>query len=183
MRHEELYQPWGTVTPAFWESSGAPQPAAASPYAAPVEEVPRTVHEQLSAIAAAAAAGQHAEASAQAHRLDEEITAQYGESHLHTVHIREVRAHIAHLAEDHSAAVGWYLHTARLRAAVQGNDHPDTEHATLLVYSLWRALPTADSVRLGGDLLATVTDLYGPDAPLAARTRRRLTSLTASSSA
>jgi hypothetical protein len=176
VHNEELYQPWGTVTPAFWES-GAPKPATAAPDTVPVEEVPQTIREQLSAIAAAAAGGQHAQASAHAHRLDEEITAKYGEAHLHTVHIREVRAHIAHLAEDHSTAVGWYLHTARLRAALQGRGHPDTEHATLLVYSLWRALPTADAVRLGGDLLATVTDLYGPDAPLVVRTRRRLAAL------
>ncbi|MEN8649715.1 hypothetical protein ABCR94_03425 [Streptomyces sp. 21So2-11] len=170
---DPTYRPWGTVTPLFWAGS-SPAPAADSP--APV---PEAVRERLAAIADASAAGDAGKAGALAHQLDEEITAEYGEAHLHTVHIREVRAHLAHLAGDESTALGWYLHTARLRAAVQGSDHPDTGQATRRVYSLWRAVPTPDSRRLGAELLATVTDIHGPQALVARRTRARLDSLAA----
>ncbi|WP_405805632.1 hypothetical protein OG729_10105 [Streptomyces sp. NBC_00210] len=173
MPDEELYRPWGTVTPAFW-GTGAPEAAAF----AEQPPVPAAIRDRMAAVAAASTAGHPAEAAALAHRLDTEITAQYGEAHLHTVHIREVRAHLAYLANDHVAAVGWYLHTARLRAAVQGQDHPDTAQATRRVYSLWRTLPAPDAGRLGAQLLAAVIDIHGPDAPLVTRIRRRLASLT-----
>lgn len=113
-----------------------------------------------------------------AYRLDTEITAEYGPEHLNVVHIREVRGHLAHLMADHATALGWYLHTARLRATIQGPGHPDTEEATRRVYSLWRTVPDEDARRLGAELLSAVTDIHGPDAPVALRTLRRLQALT-----
>ncbi|MFJ8078736.1 hypothetical protein ACIQ7Q_33590 [Streptomyces sp. NPDC096176] len=175
MSEQDLYLPWGTVTPTFWETGGSPKPSL--PAAEP-PPVPEAVRQELAAIAAAGAAGHLAEASASAHRLDVQITAQHGEAHLHTIQIREVRAHLAHLAGDHAGAVGWYLHTARLRATVQGRGHADTAHATKLVYSLWRTLPSADAQRLGAELLTALTEIHGPDSPAAIRTRHRLASLT-----
>ncbi|MGX6740328.1 hypothetical protein [Streptomyces peucetius] len=111
-----------------------------------------------------------------------QITAQHGEAHLHTSQIREARAHLAHLAGDNASAVGWYLHTARLRATVQGPRHPHTAHAPRLVYSLWRTLRPADAQRLGGKLLTALTEIHGSNSPLAIRTRRQLASLTAPAS-
>ncbi|MDJ0462044.1 hypothetical protein [Streptomyces sp. H27-C3] len=173
MDDDPAYRPWGTVTPLFW--AGAPTaPAAEVP--APV---PEAVRERLAAIADASAAGDPGKAGTLAHRLDEEITAKCGEVHLHTVHIREVRAHLAHLAGDESTALGWYLHTAKLRAAVQGPDHPDTDQATRRVYGLWIAVPDAEARRLGAELLATVSDIHGPQALVARRTQARLDSLAA----
>ncbi|MER5555968.1 hypothetical protein ABT001_30590 [Streptomyces sp. NPDC002793] len=175
MSEQDLYLPWGIVTPAFWDSGESPESSASAAQPSPV---PEAVRKELTAIAAAGAAGQLAEASANAHRLDSQITAQHGEAHLHTIQIREVRAHLAYLAGDHVGAVGWYLHTARLRATVLGGQHSDTAHATKLVYSLWRMLPAADAQRLGPDLLAALTSIHGPASPLTVRTRRRLASLT-----
>lgn len=86
-------------------------------------------------------------------RLDTDVTAEHGPEHLDTVHVREVRAHLAYLAGDHATSLGWYLHTARLRATIQGPGHPDTEEATRRVYSLWRAFPDADAAALGTELL------------------------------
>lgn len=178
MSEQDLYLPWGTVTPTFWEG-GSPKPSL--PAAEP-PPVPEAVRQELAAIAAAGAAGQLAEASASAHRLDVQITAQHGEAHLHTIQMREVRAHLAHLAGDHAGAVGWYLHTARLRATVQGGRHPDTAHATKLVYSLWRTLPPADAQRLVPEVLAAFTEIHGADSPAVIRTRRQIALLTAPAS-
>lgn len=171
MSDEELYRPWGVVTPAFW-GAGAPEATATEQ-----PPVPEDIRERLAAITATSSAGHPAEAAAQAHRLDAEITSKYGEAHLHTVHIREVRAHLAYLADDRVTAVCWYLHTAQLRASVQGHDHSDTVQATRRVYSLWRALPAPDAGRLGAQVLAAVTDIHGPDAAVVTRTRQRLISL------
>ncbi|WP_328406389.1 hypothetical protein OHS70_38345 (plasmid) [Streptomyces sp. NBC_00390] len=178
MLEQDLYLPWGTVTPTFWETGDSPRPSLPAAKPPPVPEA----GQELATIAAAGAAGQLAEASASAHRLDAQITAQHGEAHLHTIQIREVRAHLAHLAGDHVGAVGWYLHTARLRATVQGGRHPDTAHATKLVYSLWQTLPPADAQRLGPEILAAFTEIHGPDSPAVIRTHRRIASLTAPAS-
>lgn len=168
MPDDALYRPWGTVTPSFWEGHTARPNAEESP-------VPQDLRDELASIAAAAAAGQLEDASAAAQRLDARITSQYGEAHLFTVHMREVRAHLAHLGGDRPGAIAWYLHTTRLRADVQGHDHPDTEHATRLVYSLWRALPPAEAHRLGPELIAVLTEIQGPDSTLTTRVRQLVT--------
>ncbi|MCX4799827.1 MULTISPECIES: hypothetical protein [unclassified Streptomyces] len=170
--HEEVFHPWGTVSPAFW---GAP---ALAPAEQPgPQRVPEVLRERLAAIATTAAEGRLQDATWMAYELDTEIAAKYGAEHLNVVHIREVRGHLAHLVGDHATALGWYLHTARLRATIQGPRHPDTDEATRRVYSLWRTVPTQDAHRLGTELLNAVTDIHGPDAPVALRTRRRLNSL------
>ncbi|MCX4734439.1 hypothetical protein [Streptomyces sp. NBC_01363] len=139
------------------------------------------MRERLAVIAATASEGRLQDAAWMAYELDTEIAAEYGAEygaeHLNVVHIREVRGHLAHLVGDHATALGWYLHTVRLRATVQGPRHPDTEEATSRVYSLWRTVPAQDAHRLGTELLDTVTDIHGPDAPVALRTRRQLDSL------
>ncbi|MDP5317394.1 hypothetical protein [Streptomyces poriferorum] len=173
--HEELFRPWGTVTPAFW---GAPE-LPTTQRAESQSSIPNELKGPLVEIAATAAAGQLPEAAWMAYELDSEVTTTHGPDHLNTVHIREVRAHLAHLAGDHATAFGWYLHTARLRATIQGAGHPDTAEATKRVYSLWRSVPEADSVRLGSELLAAVTDIHGPEAPVTRRTRKRMQSLSA----
>ncbi|MFJ7949070.1 hypothetical protein ACIQ6K_36455 [Streptomyces sp. NPDC096354] len=171
--HEELFHPWGTVTPAFW---GAPALAPAA-QSGPQAPVPAVLRERLAAVAAAATGGRLQDAARMAYQLDTEIAAECGAEHLNTVHIREVRGHIAHLMDDHATAVGWYLHTARLRATIQGAGHPDTEEATRRVFSLWCTVPAHDAHRLGNELLATVTDIHGPEAAVAQRTLKRLQSL------
>lgn len=172
--HEELYRPWGTVTPAFWDLRQQAEPERT------VVHVPQVLRGRLTAIAARAAGGRFPDAAWMAHQLDTEVTDEYGPEHLNTVHVREVRAHLAYLAGDHAASLGWYLHTARLRATIQGPGHPDTEEATRRVYSLWRTVPDADAPALGVELLGTVTDIHGPEAAVARRTRRRLQALAAS---
>ncbi|MGW1817348.1 hypothetical protein ACWCQM_27720 [Streptomyces sp. NPDC002125] len=169
---EEQFHPWGTVTPAFWDIR---QPAAAQDQ--PQVHVPQVLRGRLTEIAATAAGGRLPDAAWMAYRLDTDVTAEYGPEHLHTVHIREIRAHLAYLAGDHATSLGWYLHTARLRATVQGPGHPDTEEATRRVYSLWRTVPDADAPALGAEVLGVVSDIHGPEAAVARRTRKRLQTL------
>ncbi|MEU1217158.1 hypothetical protein ABZ424_33165 [Streptomyces sp. NPDC005790] len=169
VEHEELFHPWGTVTPAFW---GSRQEAGVA-----MPHIPQVLRGRLTEIAATVAASRLPDAAWMAFRLDTDVTAEYGPEHLNTVHVREVRAHLAYLAGDHATSLGWYLHTARLRATIQGPRHPDTEEATRRVYSLWRTVPEADAPALGAELLGVLTDIHGPEAAVARRTRRRLQAL------
>ncbi|MFJ8863993.1 hypothetical protein ACIRD8_37060 [Streptomyces sp. NPDC102451] len=174
VEHEQLYRPWGTVTPAFW---GLGHEASQEQAGA---RIPQVLRGRLTDIAATAAGGRLPDAAWMAYQLDTEVTGEYGPEHLNTVHIREVRAHLAYLAGDRTTSLGWYLHTARLRATIQGPCHPDTEEATRRVYSLWRTVPDADAPALGTEVLGAVTDIHGPDAAVTRRTRKRLQALAAS---
>jgi hypothetical protein len=170
---EPHYRPWGTVTPAFWAT---PAPGTA---AAPQGLPPETLRTRLVEVAQVAQGGQLQDAAMLADQLNQDVTAEYGETHVHTIQVREVRGYLAALMGDHATGVSWYLHAAQLRATVQGPGHPDVEEATRRSYSLWQALPPgADRYRLGTELLTIVTDIHGADSPVARRTRERLFSLT-----
>jgi hypothetical protein len=172
---EALYRPWGTVTQDFWTT-----PFAATSPTGPGPGLPaEALRARLTRIAEVAQEGRLQDAATLAAALDQDVTAEYGEDHLHTVQVREVRGYLAALAGDHAGGLAWYLHGAQLRATVQGADHPDVEAATRRSYSLWRAIPAdgADRHRLGVELLTIATDLHGPDAPVTRRTREHLYSL------
>ena len=166
---EPVYRPWGTVTPEFWTT----------PVAGPPDLSSDSLRARLTRVAELAQEGRTEDAAALAAVLDKDVTAEYGEIHLHTVQVREVRGYLAALGADYATGLAWYLHSCQLRATVQGPAHPDVEAATRRAYSLWRALPPeADRMRLGIDLLTTVTDIHGPDSTVANRLRKRLYSLT-----
>lgn len=170
MPEEELYHPWGTVSPAFW---GAPQTTAAPAQS----DLPLGdgIRERLATIADAATGGSLKEAAVLAYELDQEISGELGEMHLDTVRVREVRGYVAFLAEDYPTALGWYLHSLHLCATAQGPGHTETMQLTLRAYSLWRAMPsTADPSRLGTDLLAVVAGIHGPDSAITKRVRAEL---------
>ncbi|MCG0066001.1 hypothetical protein L0F81_22335 [Streptomyces tricolor] len=169
---EPLYRPWGTVTPEFWTS---PAPGVGT---APQGLAAETLRARLVKVAEVAQHGRMADAVTLAAQLDQDVTAEYGEAHLHTVQVREVRGYLAALMGEHATGLAWYLHAAQLRVTVQGPSHPDVEAATLRAYSLWRAMPDEDERRrLAGDLLTVVTDIHGTDSLLARRVRDRLYSL------
>lgn len=169
-RAEAVYRPWGTVTPEFWT---APAAGTASPQESAVSA--DGLRARLTRVAELAQEGSLAEAAALAAAVDEDVSAECGEVHLHTVQVREVRGYLAALTGDYGTGLAWYLHSCRLRVTVQGPDHPEVEAATRRAYSLWRAMPPgSDSHRLGADLLTVVTDIHGPDSTVATRLRRRL---------
>ncbi|GAA0924936.1 hypothetical protein [Streptomyces thermoalcalitolerans] len=166
---EPLYRPWGTVTPEFW--------ATAAPGTATVPEGlrPETLRARLAKVAEVAQDGRLQDAAALAAQLDLDTTAEYGESHLHTVQVREVRGYIAALMGDHATGLAWYLHAVQLRVTIQGPKHPDVEAATRRAYSLWRAMPPeSDRPGLGAELLTIATDIHGADSLLVRHIRERL---------
>jgi hypothetical protein len=166
---EPLYRPWGTVTPEFW---AAPEPGTAPP---PPGLTPDVLRAGLVKVAEIAGAGHLPDAAALAARIDRDATAEYGELHLHTIQVREVRGYLAALAGDHSSGLSWYLHAAQMRVTTQGPGHPDVEAATRRAYSLWRAMPPErDRQRLGAALLTVATDIHGPGSPLVHHIRGRL---------
>ncbi|MFJ3310496.1 hypothetical protein ACIPSA_47530 [Streptomyces sp. NPDC086549] len=169
---EPLYRPWGTVTPAFWDTSALGTAITARSLA------PETLRARLVKVAEVAQGGRMEDAAALAAQLDEDVTAEYGEVHLHTVQVREVRGYLAALMADQAAGLAWYLHAVQLRVTVQGPGHPDVEEATRRAYSLWRAMPPeADRQRLGAELLTIATDIHGADSHIVRRIRERLYSL------
>lgn len=169
---EPLYRPWGTVTPEFWD---APAPGTVP---TPPGLAPETLRARLVKVAEVAQNGHLPDAAALAARLDQDVTAEYGELHLHTVQVREVRGYLAALAGDHPSGLSWYLHAAQLRVTIQGPTHPDVEAATRRAYSLWRAMPAeTDRQRLGADLLTIAGDIHGTDSQIVRRIRERLYSL------
>lgn len=166
---EPFYRPWGTVTPEFW-ATPAPGTATA-PQGLPAE----SLRARLVKLAEVAQGGRLEDAAALAARLDREVTAEYGEAHLHTVQVREVRGYLAALMGDHSSGLAWYLQAAQRRVTIQGPGHPDVESATRRAYSLWRSMPPdSDRRRLGAELLTVVTDIHGSEAPVVRHTRERL---------
>ncbi|MFB8314690.1 tetratricopeptide repeat protein [Streptomyces sp. NPDC055961] len=170
MHTEPLYRPWGTPTADFWQTAVALE-AGGSAATGPGE----SVRERLVHVAATAAGGNLDDAVTLAEQIDRDATAEFGENHRDTIEAREVRGYLAHLTGDQNAAVGWYLHSVRLRAGVQGPDHPDTADAARRAYSLWRSVPQGpESQRLGVELLTTVTDILGADSVVASHTRNQL---------
>lgn len=166
---EPLYRPWGTVRPGFW---AALEPGTAPP---PPGLTPDILRAGLVKIAEIAQSGHLPDAAALAARIDQDATAEYGELHLHTIQVREVRGYLAALIGDHSSGVSWYLHAAQLRVTIQGPGHPDVEAATRRAYSLWRAVPPEpDRQRLGAALLTVATDIHGPHSPLVHHIREAL---------
>ncbi|MFJ2817131.1 hypothetical protein ACIQOU_28595 [Streptomyces sp. NPDC091279] len=172
---EPLYRPWGTVTPEFWAVPAGG--ATAVPHGLP----PETLRVRLVEVAEIAQEGGLGDAAALAAQLDQDVAAEYGEGHLHTVQVREVRGYLAALVGDYGTGLAWYLHAVQLRADAQGSGHPDVDAATRRAYSLWHSMPPeADRLRLGTELLTVVTGIHGADSAIARRIREQLHSVTGS---
>ncbi|WP_328928177.1 hypothetical protein OG429_29005 [Streptomyces sp. NBC_00190] len=200
---EQLYHPWGVVSPAFWTGGAAPEDpvagavaeegvveepaaagdrvveasAAADAVAAPSPADSRFVEDALAAIRSAVGAAQKDKAVLLAEELDSAVTAEFGELHLDTVQVREIRGYLADLTGHAETGLAWYLHALRLRGALQGPDAPGTQQAARRAYSMWRTLQPARALAVATTLLDTVTDVLGPDSDAAHRTRRAIAAL------
>ncbi|MGW5851783.1 hypothetical protein ACWFQ8_28215 [Streptomyces sp. NPDC055254] len=191
------YLPWGTVTDRFWAGGGgrgtrADADAGASTGAGAGADArsdagagtgAATGVAVLAAVMALAAAGDLDQASSRARRREEEVRGAFGDRHPELVDIGEVRGYLAHLAADHGTAVRRYLDVLRLRAELHGPDHPDTALAVRRTYSLWRAVPAADALAVGPELLTTVISLQGPASVAGHHVANRLLALSRAASA
>lgn len=164
MHDQALFRPWGVIDPQFW--AGAEFEAAPAPLQAAAEAVSSDLTEQLAAVQAAAASDDLAQAHALVTALDTKTTAARGERHIETVRVREVRAYVVHLTGHHETALAWYLHVVRLHAALHGPEHEETTLAVRRAYSMWKALPAPEAIRLAGDLTEAFTSVprSGPEA-------------------
>ncbi|MFE3991537.1 hypothetical protein ACFXPW_07540 [Streptomyces goshikiensis] len=173
--HEQpLFRPWGVVDPAFWAHAEAAEvPAVVAGAAAAVSG---GIAEQLAAIQAAASVDL-VRANVLAEELDAKTTTAHGERHIETVRVREVRAYLALLTGHHETAVAWYLHVVRLHARLHGAEHAETVLAVRRTYSMWKALPDTDAMRLADALMRAFTELQGAGSEAVVRTRERLQQL------
>jgi hypothetical protein len=197
------YPPWGTVSPAFWHAPSAPhRPKAALPAtrerraAAPA----RTSHNTespgdpspppppehyraritaLNALVNAQDSKSLTTAAVEAERLDQEVTAEFGQHHGHTIQIRELRGWLAHLAGDHATATLWYLHTAAQQSLQSGPAHPLTRASLRRAAHIWFSVTDpAAATALGQDLLRLTAASDGSNSEMYRHVTARMTTLT-----
>jgi hypothetical protein len=113
--------------------------------------------------------------TAEAHRLDEDLTAALGDRDLLTIHVREQRGWIAHLAGQDAAAVRWYLHATGLLATAVGIADDRTRQAAERTFAAWGSLlDPAEITATGAEILPMLTAVHGPAAPSARAVQQRL---------
>lgn len=170
---EETFHPWGVPTEEFWQQPSA-APAAA---AVTAEGLPDDYRLQVGAINEALAQGRAGDAALTAQQLDAQATTAFGGNHPYTVTLRELRGDLAQLAGDCATATAWYLHTAGLRAAYWGVQHPLTRTSVERAHELWMDTADPDAHRLSGDLIGLLTGIVGSEAPSTREAVRRARSL------
>ncbi|GHI98060.1 hypothetical protein [Streptomyces olivaceus] len=142
-----------------------PVQRASGPAAAPAELSPGFI-ERINAVTAAfSRPDDHhglSVAGVEAEKLDQELTALFGERHTYTVNIRELRGWLAFMTGDHGTATGWYLHTAGLNIGLLGPTAPQTQDSVKRAIHLWQQVTDhADIVRLGSALASVVALVLG----------------------
>jgi len=186
MSDDRLFAPWGVVSPGFW---GLPVQGAAAGdgSAAPLEPQeqlvpsgpPEAYRQRIETVTAAFG---HAEdrarlvqAGVEAERLDQEIAAEFGEGHPHTVNIRELRGWIAHLLGDHGLAARWYVHTTGLQMQAFGAEHDFTQASAHRAYAMWKAVEDRSEIlAVGSLLLPLLSAVEGESSKIARAVRKRL---------
>ncbi|MFJ5637695.1 hypothetical protein ACIQF5_34350 [Streptomyces goshikiensis] len=176
MHDQTPFRPWGIVDPGFWAGAEAERTATPPVAAEAAAAVSGEVAGQLAAIQAAASVDL-VRANVLAEELDAKTTTAHGEGHIETIRVREVRAYLALLTGRHETAVAWYLHVVRLHAGLHGPEHTETVLAVRRAYSMWKAMPAPDAVRLAGSLMETFAELKGVGAEAVDRMREHLQQL------
>ncbi|MFE3502962.1 hypothetical protein [Kitasatospora sp. NPDC059160] len=189
LQDDQQARPWGLVTPEYWAGPTAdPGPGSAEV----PEDEPR--YEEPSVVAAARApvpehgvdiGVDHAArfaalaqaltrpqtnvtlllASAEAVRLDQELTAAFGASDPNVISARELRALIAHLQGRRAEAARLYLHVTGLQATSAGVGHELTRTNAQRAFAEWRAIADpAERAAVGRDILPMLTAVAGSKA-------------------
>ncbi|WP_326690296.1 MULTISPECIES: hypothetical protein [unclassified Streptomyces] len=121
-----------------------------------------------------------ARAAIEAEQLDQQITAEFGPAHSHTINMRELRGWLAHLMEDHATATRWYLHTSGLQAAVVGHHHSLTRASARRALFTWASVTDPqEKLSTGADVLAMLVATEGEDSKVVRNLRTRLDELRA----
>lgn len=182
---DQLYHPWGIVDPGFWVGVRTeviqPRPSGGPAADAEQQSVPETYRDRIAAITSAFSSKDPArleEAATGAEKLDAEMTAEFGEQHMHTVNMRELRGWLAHLMGQQATAARWYLHTTGLLAILRGPDHQLTRESMKRARAMWFAIAdSAEAHAVGAELLPMLAAVTGPDSKETVSLRRRLQQL------
>ncbi|WP_328973916.1 hypothetical protein [Streptomyces sp. NBC_00239] len=76
----------------------------------------------------------------EAERLNQAMTAEYGERDARTINVREMSGWLAHLTGRHADATRWYLHTVGLLSALFGNGDQRTRDSARRAVATWLAI-------------------------------------------
>ncbi|MER7790005.1 hypothetical protein [Streptomyces sp. NPDC097640] len=119
-------------------------------------------------------------ATVEADQLDQQITAEFGPAHPHTINMRELRGWLAHLTGQHATAARWYLHTTGLQAAVVGHQHPLTRASARRALFTWTSITDPqEKLSVGADVLDMLAATSGEESKAARSLRSRLDKLRA----
>ncbi|MER6256270.1 hypothetical protein ABT224_33465 [Streptomyces sp. NPDC001584] len=155
-------------TPAAEAAPAAPRRESGGPEQ-PQEPAPPAEYQGRLASVIAAIGAPHdrqglAAASVEAEKLDQELTAQFGGQHSHTVNIREIRGWLALVTGHPADAARWYLHTTGLQIALHGAGHEAAQGSVARAIHTWQRVKNpADVVEVGTGLAKVVTAVLGED--------------------
>ncbi|MFJ3365751.1 hypothetical protein [Streptomyces anthocyanicus] len=188
--NDVLYPAWGTVSSDFWDRTQPPSRVlpAAGVQEAPQSGRPVTADQGAAEMPKAYRAGILQVTSAfsskdpqaihaaviEAERLDQAMTAEYGEQDLRTISVREMRGWLAHLTGQHETAARWYLHTVGLLAALVGSSDERTRASAKRAVATWLAI--VDEAVLQGmaaPVLAMAMEVEGSGSAIERAVRRR----------
>jgi hypothetical protein len=207
MDEEATFAPWGTVSPAFWDFSApqisplptaeqagrptaagplpelGPGPKARRPAQSMPEPPPAKYRKRVARVTTAFRTkdpAHVARAAVEAEQLDQQITAEYGPAHSHTINMRELRGWLAHLMGDHATATHWYLHTSDLQAAAVGHRHSLSRASARRALFTWASIADPrEKLSTGADVLAMLIATEGEDSKVVRDLRARLDKLRA----
>ncbi|QKZ20372.1 hypothetical protein [Streptomyces chartreusis] len=185
-----LYRPWGIVTSEFWErpqTTQQPAPVASpqQPYSSsgPASsddgspEVPAAYRDGILQVTSAFSSRDPQvlrSAQVEAERLDQAMTAEYGEHDLRTISVREMRGWLAHLTGEHETASRWYLHTVGLLSSVLGTSDDRTRASAKRAVATWLSIADqAVAKGLAPTILAMAEEVEGKESSSANAVRRR----------
>ncbi|MQY15146.1 hypothetical protein SRB5_53240 [Streptomyces sp. RB5] len=157
---DQLYRPWGTVTPDFWLNTtpdDEPDPGA----------IPPAYAERITTLIALYESKDPESlirAAAEADALDHDLTVEYGADHLFTLQLRDLRGWLCHLTGQHAAGVHWCLHTLRAHIRVRGAGHRLAADQARRTCQIWRYVTDLAEARSTGEmLLPLLEDVLGTD--------------------
>ncbi|MFI0733306.1 hypothetical protein ACH4S9_30495 [Streptomyces sp. NPDC021225] len=160
-----------------------PRPQPRQPAQAAPEPPPAKYRERVATVTTAFQTGDRghlAWATIEADQLDQQITAEFGPAHPHTINMRELRGWLAHLMGHHATAARWYLHTTSLQAAVVGHHHSLTRASARRALFTWTSITDPqEKLSVGADVLAMLAATGGRDSKAARSLRARLDKLRA----
>ena len=113
----------------------------------------------------------------EAERLNQAMTAEYGERDARTISVREMSGWLAHLTGRHADAARWYLHTVGLLSALFGNGDQRTRDSARRGVTTWLAITDPSEVEaLASTVLAMAVAIDGEGSKTVRLVRQRMES-------